>query len=345
MLGAMYFSLGAASADSTACIYDNGNYAEINEVAMDGSICQADGTWTELEVTYPTSEADNQYQKGLMMGEKNNYAKAIEYILKAQKEYDGGVITGSDKNGLINILLDLSYYYIKNKQYEEALVTADKVLKIWVDHRPDSKSIALNNKGAALDSLWKMNKGKEYYQQALDIDYDFDTANDNLDYVNQLIYAVDRMYADKMTSINDVDKFFAYDNLQKQHAAKYLADFAKKILKKVPNKKLNCKFYDLGKTEKNLKSSIVEACQLGLLSWVKGKFSPTAKITNAEFITAIGKLIYGEQKDYYSKAQEEYIFDKLDGDDYLNKDDAISRGDAAILLYRAYDTTLPNHLD
>jgi hypothetical protein len=44
-------------------MYDNGNYAAINEVALDGSICQVDGTRKELEVTYPTSDADNWYQK------------------------------------------------------------------------------------------------------------------------------------------------------------------------------------------------------------------------------------------------------------------------------------------
>lgn len=345
VLCAFYFVLSTARADSTGCIYNNGNTAELNEVALDGSICQADGTWKNLEVTYPTSDADNLYNKGLSIGEKNNYAKAIEYILQAQKEYDGAAITGSDKNGLVNILLDLSYYYIKNEQYEEALRTANKVLKLWLDYRPDSKSIALNNKWAALDSLGSHTKGKGYYEQALDINYEFDTANDNLDYVNQLSYALDRMRENKITSIQTMEKFYPYDDMEKQYAAKYLTDFAKKIQKKTPNKKLNCKFYDLKKTEKNLKTFIVEACQLGLLSWVKGKFSPTAKITNEEFVTAIAKLIYGGQKDPYTKAQEELILDKLTGDDYLKKDDAISRGDAAILLYRAYDTTLPNHLD
>jgi len=51
------------------------------------------------------------------------------------------------------------------------------------------------------------------------------------------------------------------------------------------------------------------------------------------------------QKDYYSKAQEKYLLDKLDADDYLDKDEYITRRDAAILLYRAYDSTLPNHMD
>jgi hypothetical protein len=101
----------------------------------------------------------------------------------------------------------------------------------------------------------------------------------------------------------------------------------------------------LKKTEKKMLTSITEACQLGLLTGTKWKFSPTTNITNEEFVNAIWKLIYGIQKDYYSKAQEEFILDKLDADDYLKKDDAISRGDAAILLYRAYDTTLPNHMD
>jgi len=325
------------SAQVTWCAYENWDFAEIREIAIDGSICQNDGTWQSLEVTYPTSETDSRYQKWLLMGEKNNYARAIRYLLKAEKSYDEFAITGSDKNGLVNILLDLSYYYIKNKNYEEALAISNKILVQWIDYRPQSKSIALNNKWAALDNLGKLNQGKSYYEKALDVDYSFETANDNLDYINQLMYAVDWMYGKQITSINNIDKFYAYDDLQKQHAAKYLADFATKILKKVPNKKLTCKFIDLKKTEKNLRTSIMQVCQLGLLGGTKWKFSPTAKITNAEFITAIGKLIYGTQKEYYTKAQEEYIFDNLAGDDYLNKDDSISRGDAAILLFRAYD--------
>ena len=290
------------------------------------------------------------------MGDKNNYAKAIQYILRAENEYSGtGTPTirgGSDKNGLINILLDLSYYYIKSEQYEEALRAANKVLRLWVDHRPQSKSIALNNKGAALDSMDSHSRAQEYYEQALDINYDFDTANDNLDYLNQLSYALDRMYTIKITSIQKMESFYPYQNLQKQYAAKYLSDFAKKILKKVPDfspaklgKKIPCSFHDLKKADKKMLTSIKEACQLGLLTGTKWNFSPTTNITNEEFVTAIGKLIYGVQKDYYSKAQEKYLLDKLDADDYLDKDEYITRRDAAILLYRAYDSTLPNHMD
>jgi tetratricopeptide (TPR) repeat protein len=203
------------------------------------------------------------------MGDKNNYAKAIEYILLAQKEYDGVELTGSDKNGLVNILLDLSYYYIKNTQYQEALNTSNKILKLGVEYRPSSKSIALNNKGAALDSLGKMNQGKGYYEQALAIDYELAVANDNLDYVNQLSYALDRMYSNAMTVVDTIDDFNAYDDLQRQHAAKYLSILAKKIFKKVPNKKTVCKFTDLTKADKTMRPFIVEACQLGLLGGVK----------------------------------------------------------------------------
>jgi hypothetical protein len=51
------------------------------------------------------------------------------------------------------------------------------------------------------------------------------------------------------------------------------------------------------------------------------------------------------QADYYSKAQENYLLEHLDADNYLNKDESINRGDAGILLYRAYETTLPSHVD
>jgi hypothetical protein len=84
------------------------------------------------------------------------------------------------------------------------------------------------------------------------------------------------MYSNTITAINNVDSFYAYDDLQKQYAAKYLADFAKKILKKIPDfspaklgKKIPCRFYDLKKTEKKMLTSITEACQLGLLTGTK----------------------------------------------------------------------------
>lgn len=325
-------------------MYDNGNSAVVGEVALDWGICEADGTRKALEVTYTTSAADMWYQKGLMMWEKNNYGQAIKYILEAKKAYDGVVVTGSDKNGLINILLDLSYYYIKAKQYQSALIMANKVLRLWVDYRPQSKSIALNNKGAALDSLGKITTGKGYYENALDLDYSFDTANSNLDYTNELIEAVARMNQYQMTAITDVDHFSPYDNIKKQHATKYLFDLATKIFKKTVDEKIICKFSDLNKADTNTKSVIIHACQLGLTAETKWRFAPNANMTNEEFVTELGKIIYGTQKEYYSKAQEEWLLENLDADDYLKKDDFINRWDAAVLLYRAYLTS-SNYMD
>ena len=89
-------------------------------------------------------------------------------------------------------------------------------------------------------------------QQALDVDYDFDIANSNLNYANELISALAWMQDNKMTAIPNVDKFYPYDNLEKQYAAKYLADFAKKIIKKNPNKKVICNFSDLKRADKNM---------------------------------------------------------------------------------------------
>lgn len=292
-------------ADTSGCAYDDGTMAGVGNIAIEGSICKADGTRKYLEISYITPDAYSRYQKWLLLGDKNNYKKAIEYILKAKKEYNGKEIKSDEKNGLINILLDLSYYYIKDAQYQNALVTANKILRMNVDYRPQSKSIALNNKWAALDNLGDPKKGQWYYQKALDLDYGFETASSNLTYANEVMEAVKWMHENNLTKFTDGKSFSIYDPIKKQHAEKYLVDFTKIILKNTSPKKIFI-----------------------------GKYNSKSELSNEAAVVGIMKLFVAIQEDYYATAQEKGRLMSLDADNYLNKDEKISRGDFAIILYR-----------
>ena len=86
--------------------------------------------------------------------------------------------------------------------------------------------------------------------------------------------------------------------LYRAHLAKMISQYAINVLKKIPNTGMHCEFSDMKLFSSELQTAAIRACQLWLMGLKPNgtpdtKFSPSAKVTRAQFGTTLSRLLYG----------------------------------------------------
>jgi hypothetical protein len=89
-----------------------------------------------------------------------------------------------------------------------------------------------------------------------------------------------------------------------------------------------------------LKDIVVESCRLGIFQGSNGKFYPAGKLTNAEGVAVLSRIVAGFQPEngshwadnYYNRANELNLLDNVNMN---NKDGLATRGNVIISLYNA----------
>lgn len=153
----------------------------------------------------------------------------------------------------------------------------------------------------------------------------------------ELQNAITWMYNAGLTMYSTIADFLPDNNMTREEASKFFSVFAKNEFSKTEKSSTSCSFYDSKYNNPTLTSSITSACKMWLFKWYKGNFSPRNKLTNAEAITVLMRIMIGQlvepSKTYYSnyllKAQEFGLVSDI------NVDNNITRWEAAILLYKA----------
>lgn len=152
--------------------------------------------------------------------------------------------------------------------------------------------------------------------------------------------ALSMLYAYDMTMYNTVDEFGPYRRLSRQEAAKILSNFAINVLCRKPNEKLKTYYSDTQEATPTLKPYITLAYQLGIMKWwTDSNFKPTEAITKVELNAVIIRLILqGYLSESWEKRYTEYnkVSKTLGIIKQSNSSIAISRSDAAIMMFRAY---------
>ena len=153
--------------------------------------------------------------------------------------------------------------------------------------------------------------------------------------------AITRMYDQKMTSSREISTYQPFAQLTREQAAKMFTQFAKALnISALTGGALPCKFRDLNQADSSLKSSIEEACKLGIMQGNNGYFSPQTILKKSEFITMLIRLSEGKRlnengnprwKDYFLKAKELWI---LNNEDALSFELPLTRYEAALFFYR-----------
>lgn len=171
---------------------------------------------------------------------------------------------------------------------------------------------------------------------------DFSGLADSLSVNNdpELSEAIRWMNDNGLTSYQTIPEYMPFDVLNREQAAKVLAKFATVFGLQNTNTSLNCVFQDIHDADPSLISSIEQACQLGIMQWSNGNFSPKTNINKSQFVAAIIRLFEGKKldettnprwKNYFEKAQELGMIGPADA---VTFDNPITRYEVALFLYR-----------
>lgn len=149
--------------------------------------------------------------------------------------------------------------------------------------------------------------------------------------------AVDWMYTSGLTSKSNLKDYLANNTMTREEAAKFFSVFAKNEFNKTEDSEMLCDFDDIDMADQTLKNYIIGACKLGIFRWYKGNFGPKDRLTNAQAVTVLMRVMVWNLPEptnafytnYVSKAKEIWLIENISVNDY------ISRWEAAILLYDA----------
>lgn len=154
----------------------------------------------------------------------------------------------------------------------------------------------------------------------------------------ELQTAITWMYNQWLTMYNTIEKFLPNNNMTREEASKFFSVFAKKEFKKTEIAGMSCSFYDIKKADPTLVSSITGACNLGIFKWYKWYFTPLDRLTNAQAITVLMRIIVGQMEEPTNAFYMNYLLKAKEFDLIGNVDMSvnITRWEAAILLYKAH---------
>jgi hypothetical protein len=120
-------------------------------------------------------------------------------------------------------------------------------------------------------------------------------------------------YDEGLTSYNTTATFRSNDSLRRDEAAKFFVEFAGLNGKTNSNYGRDCLFYDINKSRSDLKGYVTDACSYGFLKGKNGYVNPDQKLTNAQAVTVVVRMIDGIQSEanvthradnYYKRALE-----------------------------------------
>ncbi len=142
-----------------------------------------------------------------------------------------------------------------------------------------------------------------------------------------------------MTIFNNIDAFQIYEPMTRAQAAKMFSNFAMNVLCRKADD-ITISYTDTANVDSTLAPYIVKAYQLGLMKWGKDNtFRPNEIITKAELNAVLTRMILKsylseESEVWYQKYNE--VATKLGIITQWAKEEAVSRHDAALMLFRAY---------
>lgn len=161
----------------------------------------------------------------------------------------------------------------------------------------------------------------------------------------ELSEAIEWMYENWLTIYNTPETFMINDSLTREQASKFFAQFAETILNQEFTKDIDLsKFSDLEKADPSLTHYIIQANHLWLFQWLNWKFMPRDKLTQAQAITVIIRMIdwkLDESKwywfrNYFNNANDYWLLKRWDFNLSTLDNTNITRWDTALLLYTLY---------
>ncbi|MDR2541132.1 MAG: S-layer homology domain-containing protein [Candidatus Peribacteria bacterium] len=150
--------------------------------------------------------------------------------------------------------------------------------------------------------------------------------------------AIQRGYDQGLTRYNTPSTFMASNSLRRDEASKFFVEFVD-TQEYYTDGGTNCAFSDVFKAISDLQSYVKTSCEYGIFNGANGKFLPDQKLTNAQAVAVVVRILNGKLSEngvhradnYYTRAKEL----GLDISAFSNKEATTTRGDVMTLLYSA----------
>ena len=152
------------------------------------------------------------------------------------------------------------------------------------------------------------------------------------------------MHQTGLTQYNTVDAFRPFDNLTREQAAHFFAEFATSTLQMEVDESIEVDLDDMDQADHTLVDSIETAYRLGIMRGSDGVFRPTDNVTRAEFLTVAVRTLDGDKNEtmdpwwteYFDTARELGLTQETN---VHNQDRPIVRYEAGLMLSRAAGET------
>lgn len=166
--------------------------------------------------------------------------------------------------------------------------------------------------------------------------------NSNMDAITnpEFIEAIHWMYDNKLTKYNSVESYSPYNTITRAQVAKIIDKFSTLLNLTLSPTLTSCTFADINDLDEELKTSIKNVCEKGIMKWSNGNFLPNDLIYKSQFVAMLMRLFEGKSldetttprwKNYFEKANELGIITPSDAITFEN---AISRYEVAMFLYK-----------
>jgi hypothetical protein len=94
-----------------------------------------------------------------------------------------------------------------------------------------------------------------------------------------------------LTSKATITDFLPNNTMTREEASKFFSVFAQKEFNKVESSNLSCDFNDIKNADPTLRKSITSSCKLGIFQGYKNNFTPHDKLTNAQAVTVLMRIM------------------------------------------------------
>lgn len=120
------------------------------------------------------------------------------------------------------------------------------------------------------------------------------------------------MYKNGLTKYNTEDWYRLTDEITRQESAKFFVEFATKIFDKKEITWTNCEFSDINQVDSTLKDYVIKSCKLWIFKWYNWKFLPNSKLTSAQSIVVVSRIIWWMMDEnvnpWYSNYEDKICF-------------------------------------
>lgn len=173
-------------------------------------------------------------------------------------------------------------------------------------------------------------------------------SNDGIYYVSSWKSVLDFGYANWLTIFNEVSKFRPADDLLREESTKFFTQAFDELFSSTTlSSTSSCAFSDITTADQTLIPFIVQSCEKWIFKWSDGKFWPKRKLTNAEAIAVVIRMIDGmlDEKaspwygSYYTKLAsyaKQYPSVNVVSNRMIDPASNAKRGDVLELIYSLY---------